>query len=373
MTYQDRLTPWQLFYIVSGMLGSFNFYLRMDKVNELSGTSTYVVFLVVSAVIGLLCLPIPAVMTNKDGNDFVASHLAAFGKIVGVPVLLLLTVSLILTGGMMMNQMMILLDHYHTPHMQHYWTAILLMLVCSVFASNGGVRVFAGLFFVVICTRLMEMGLLLFGISPYFELRSLLPLWGGIPKQPAAAVSNTSAMYTGIEVLVFLRLYTAGLKPSAVRGSIWAAIAVHCAFLMIGSWSMIGIFGMGGIRLSDLTTIDYYKLMSYPFFEQMDEVGICIYLFWVLASLSVTLWIIASLLRKAVFRGWPTLAHDCIAALLLLAAAYGLWEMRLTQLLQKWQPIILLLLLCVYFPAYRLLHAKAMRAGDRAPAGGKSL
>ncbi|RAP73279.1 GerAB/ArcD/ProY family transporter [Paenibacillus montanisoli] len=370
---QERLTAWQLFYIASGTMGCINFYLMMDQLIDMSSTSAYMVLLAIGAVIGLLCMPMPSLLTREEGKDFTASHMAAFGTFFGVFILILFLASLILAGGMMLNEMMQILDRYQTPNLEYYWIAVPLMLVCAVVAGKGGVRVLAGLFFIVLCLRIFETGLLVLGVTSSFELRSILPLWSGLPERPGAAIARGSALFSGIEMLVFLRLYTAGLKARSVRGAIWSAVGAHCAFLIIGSWLMLGICGFDMIRLVDLTTIDFYRVISFQFFEQLDEVGISIQLFWTLSTLAFVLWINATMLRKAVFRRWPEAMHYGTAALLMLAVAAGLWEFRLNQLLQKWQPIVLLVMLCVYIPIYGLLLARARKSGQRVPTvGGES-
>ncbi|SFT28447.1 GerAB/ArcD/ProY family transporter [Paenibacillus sp. BC26] len=359
---QDRITAWQFFYIACGIQGAANYYIVTCKISGFVGTSSFMYMLAIAIVIGILCTPLGQAMTGSNNKDFVASHLAAFGKPAGIVLLMLFFAALLLVGGIMLNQMVFLLDDYQTPNFQSYWVIVLFM-ICAIVAAKGGIRVFAGLFFVALCVRVLEYVLIILGSLPYFETRSIMPLWSGQPQRLGGAAGSGTALFSGIELLVFLKFYTNGLKASAIRYALWASIGVHSAFTLMALWLLLGVFGIEIVSANFVTTVDLYKVMSFPFFESIDQAGVSFQLFRLLPILSLLLWIVSSLLRKTVLCKWPEMVHLCLCTLLFLATAMALWFLRCTQLIQNWQPLLTLVMVGAYIPLYGLLSRKDNASG----------
>ncbi|SDX84293.1 GerAB/ArcD/ProY family transporter [Paenibacillus sp. CF384] len=370
---QDRLTAWQLFYIALGIQGGSQYLLVIGRLIKLGGTSAWLYVLVFGTITGLMLMLMEKVLTGGKQKDFVANHLSAFGNAVGVILLLFFVGWLFIYETIMLNETIGMFDEYQAPNLQTYWSVIPLV-ICAVVAAKGGVRVIAGLFFVALGLRLIEHVIIILGSWDYIELRSVLPLWNG-ERPKFESISTSINMFNGIELLVFLKLFTSHLKTSQIRRAIWGAIGMQVLLSMDALFLILSVFEIDfASSRQQITMVDFFKVVSLPFLEQIDQVGVAALVFRLLPDMSLGLWIVAMLMRKLIFRKLSEMAHLCIWAALLVITARVIWHFQKTLFLGNVYPAFTFGMLLVYLPIYVLLSRRGQRraSGGAAPIGGEA-
>ncbi|MCP8966983.1 GerAB/ArcD/ProY family transporter [Ectobacillus ponti] len=227
-------------------------------------------------------------------KDLFEIHHAVFGKWAGGALNLVWMIYCFYALLMVTATYYEILATYLFPEIPN-WFVSALLIILTVYTVSSGIRVIVGFcFFSIIIS--IPLLLVLYQIVPYMDLRHFFPPFEAAPMQVLRASYEMSLSLAGFELIYFYYPY---IKPQeqAGRYAQMGAGLTNAIFLFVILIS-IGFFGGGDLLKSAWPTMSLYKVIKFPFLEQVQVALLCIFMAAILPILCLYIWSLTKGLKK---------------------------------------------------------------------------
>jgi spore germination protein AB len=228
-------------------------------------------------------------------GDIVAAHAYVFGKKIGNLVSTIFIVYLLIFALAVLRTFIEVIQVWMFPEMSVFWFSAVFLLL-SVYIVFGGFRTVAGIAF--FCIVLPSYLLLTFGFAlKYAEFRNLLPMFDHSMKEYMTSAYNMSLTYIGFEIPIFFYPFI----KDAPKSQKWAHLGVFLTTMVYTILAIITFtyFSEAQLAKSIWATLEMWKIVSMPFVERFEYIGIANWNLIILPNICIALWGSSIILKRA--------------------------------------------------------------------------
>lgn len=288
-----QISPFLVLYLIMSMQIGIGVLGYQRIIAEGAGYDAWISVLGAGLSIHIIVWMIYKICHTVEG-DIVAANAYVFGKKIGNLLSILIIVYLLLLILAVLRSFIEVIQVWMFPEMSVFWFSAIFLLL-AVYIVFGGFRTVAGIaFFGLVLPSYL---LLTFGFALKFaEFRNLLPLFDHSMKEYLTSAYNMSLTYIGFEIPIFFYPFI----KDAPKSQKWAHLAVFLTTMIYTTLAIItfSYFSEAQLAKSIWSTLEMWKIVSMPFVERFEYIGIANWNLVILPNLCIALWAASTILKK---------------------------------------------------------------------------
>ncbi|WP_176167270.1 GerAB/ArcD/ProY family transporter [Mesobacillus jeotgali] len=228
-------------------------------------------------------------------GDIVAANAFVFGKKIGAALSSLFIVYLMILILAVLRTYLEVIQVWMFPEISVFWYSFVFMIL-SVYIVFGGFRTVTGIAF--FCLVLPSYLLLTFFFAlKYADFRNLLPVFDHSIKELSMGAYNMALTYIGFEVPLFFYPFI----KDAPKSQKWAHLGVFLTTIIYTALAIITFvyFSEAQLAKSIWATLEMWKIVTMPFVERFEYIGIANWNLVILPNICIALWGSSMILKRA--------------------------------------------------------------------------
>jgi spore germination protein AB len=312
-----QISPFLVLYLIMSMQIGIGVLGYQRIIAEAAGYDAWISVLGAGLSIHIIVWMIYKICGTVEG-DIVAANAYVFGKKIGALVSTFFIIYLLIFVLAVLRTFIEVIQVWMFPEMSIFWFS-LVFLMLSVYIVFGGFRTVTGIAF--FCIVLPSYLLLTFGFALRFaDFRNLLPIFDHSLKEFATSAFKMSLTYIGFEIPLFFYPFI----KDAPKSQKWAHLGVFLTTMIYTLLAIITFmyFSEAQLAKSIWATLEMWKIVTMPFVERFEYIGIANWNLIILPNICIALWG-ASIILKRAFKlrqrkGVIILAIVCLISILFL-------------------------------------------------------
>lgn len=225
-------------------------------------------------------------LLQSPGDDIIAVHHRLFGKWCGGILSVIVIIYVAYGSVAILSTYVNVVQVWVFPHLSS-WTFAAVYLILAICFVFGGLRTVAGICFLSLVYGL-PLILTLYPPLQYGEYSNFLPMMTAKPSDLFAATKEAMFSFAGIQLLLF---YFPFIKR-AEASQRWAHYgnALTIAIYLVVTVVSILYYSKGQIAGLLWPTLTFWKIISLPFLERFEYIGIMIWIFVIMPNICLGLW-----------------------------------------------------------------------------------
>ena len=289
-----QVSPFLVLYLIMSMQIGIGVLGYQRIIAKAAGFDAWISVLAAGLSIHIIIWMIYKICGTVEG-DIVAANSYIFGKKVGAMMSTVFIVYLLIFALAVLRTFIEVIQVWMFPEMSVFWFTFVYMIL-SVYIVFGGFRTVTGIAF--FCIVLPSYLLLTFGFALKFaDFRNLLPIFDHSLKEIGMGAYNMSLTYIGFEIPIFFYPFI----KDAPKSQKWAHLGV---FLTTFIYTVLAIitfayFSEDQLAKSIWATLEMWKIVSMPFVERFEYIGIANWNLIILPNICIALWGSSLILKRA--------------------------------------------------------------------------
>jgi spore germination protein AB len=312
-----QISPFLVLYLIMSMQIGIGVLGYQRIIAEAAGYDAWISVLGAGLSIHIIVWMIYKICGTVEG-DIVAANAYVFGKKIGALVSSFFIIYLLIFALAVLRTFIEVIQVWMFPEMSIFWFSFVFLLL-SVYIVFGGFRTVTGIAF--FCIVLPSYLLLTFGFALRFaDFRNLLPIFDHSLKEFATSAFKMSLTYIGFEIPLFFYPFI----KDAPKSQKWAHLGVFLTTMIYTLLAIITFmyFSEAQLAKSIWATLEMWKIVTMPFVERFEYIGIANWNLIILPNICIALWG-ASIILKRAFKlrqrkGVIILAIVCLISILFL-------------------------------------------------------
>lgn len=228
-------------------------------------------------------------------GDIVAANAYVFGKKIGNVLSSIFIIYLLVFGLAVLRTFIEVIQVWMFLEMSVFWFSSVFLLL-SVYIVFGGFRTVAGIAFFGLVLPSYLLLTFVFAIK-YAEFRNLLPIFDHSATDLAKGAFHMSLTYIGFEIPIFFYPFIKDAKKSQK----WAHLGVFLTTMIYTILAIItfAYFSEEQLAKSIWATLEMWKIVSMPFVERFEYIGIANWNLIILPNICIALWGSSLILKRA--------------------------------------------------------------------------
>ncbi|MEH7440793.1 GerAB/ArcD/ProY family transporter [Bacillus sp. JJ1122] len=288
-----QVSPFLVLYLIMSMQIGIGVLGYQRIIAKAAGYDAWISVLGAGLSIHVIIWMIYKICGTVDG-DIVAANAYVFGKKIGNIVSVLFVVYLLVFALAVLRTYIEVIQVWMFPELSIFWYSFCFLLL-SVYIVFGGFRTVTGVAF--FCIVLPSYLLLTFAFALKFaEFRNLLPIFDHSLKEMATGAFNMSLTYIGFEIPIFFYPFIKDPQKSHK----WAHFGVFLTTMIYTILAIItfAYFSEEQLAKSIWATLEMWKIVSMPFVERFEYIGIANWNLIILPNVCIALWSSSIILKR---------------------------------------------------------------------------
>ncbi|ESU31338.1 hypothetical protein G3A_17150 [Bacillus sp. 17376] len=289
-----QVSPFLVLYLIMSMQIGIGVLGYQRIIAKAAGYDAWISVFVAGLSIHIIVWMIYKICGTAEG-DVVAVHTFVFGKKIGNVLSTGFIVYLLIFALAVLRTYLEVVQVWMFPEISPFWYSFVFLLL-SVYIIFGGFRTVTGIaFFGIVLPSYL---LLTFGFAlRYGDFRNLLPILDHSLKDMATSAFNMSLTYIGFEIPLFFYPFI----KDAPKSQKWAHLGV---FLTTIIYTVLAIttftyFSEAQLAKSIWATLEMWKIVSIPFVERFEYIGIANWNLIILPNICIALWGASMILKRS--------------------------------------------------------------------------
>jgi spore germination protein AB len=289
-----QISPFLVLYLIMSMQIGIGVLGYQRIIAEAAGYDAWISVLGAGLSIHIIIWMIYKICGTVDG-DIVAANAYVFGKKIGNLVSSFFIIYLLIFTLAVLRTFIEVIQVWMFPELSIFWFS-LVFLILAVYIVFGGFRTVTGIAF--FCIVLPSYLLLTFSFAlKYADFRNLLPIFDHSAKDLITSAYKMSLTYIGFEIPLFFYPFV----KDAPKSQKWAHLGV---FLTTSIYTILAIitfayFSEDQLAKSIWATLEMWKIVSMPFVERFEYIGIANWNLIILPNICIALWGSSIILKRA--------------------------------------------------------------------------
>lgn len=312
-----QISPFLVLYLIMSMQIGIGVLGYQRIIAEAAGYDAWISVLGAGLSIHVIVWMIYKICGTVEG-DIVAANAYVFGKKIGALVSSFFVIYLLIFALAVLRTFIEVIQVWMFPEMSIFWFSLVFLLL-SVYIVFGGFRTVTGIAF--FCIVLPSYLLLTFGFAVRFaDYRNLLPIFDHSLKEFATSAYKMSLTYIGFEIPLFFYPFI----KDAPKSQKWAHLGVLLTTVIYTLLAIITFmyFSEAQLAKSIWATLEMWKIVTMPFVERFEYIGIANWNLIILPNICIALWGSSIILKRAFKlrqrKGVIILAIVCLISILFL-------------------------------------------------------
>lgn len=315
-TVPERLqvSPFLVLYLIMSMQIGIGVLGYQRIIAKAAGYDAWISVLAAGLSIHIIIWMIYKICGTVEG-DIVAANAYVFGKKIGSILSSVFIVYLLTFALAVLRTYIEVIQVWMFPEISVFWYSLVFMIL-SIYIVFGGFRTVAGIAF--FCIVLPSYLLLTFIFTlKYAVFTNLLPIFDHSLKEIASSAYSMSLTYIGFEIPIFFYPFI----KDASKSQKWAHLGVFLTTIIYTILTIITFiyFSEAQLAKSIWATLEMWKIVSMPFVERFEYIGIANWNLIILPNVCIALWG-GSMILKRTFKirqkkGVIILALICLIAI----------------------------------------------------------
>ncbi|WP_226643456.1 GerAB/ArcD/ProY family transporter [Mesobacillus subterraneus] len=311
-----QVSPFLVLYLIMSMQIGIGVLGYQRIIAKAAGYDAWISVLAAGLSIHIIIWMIYKICGTVQG-DIVAANAYVFGKKIGNVLSVLFIVYLLIFAMAVLRTFIEVIQVWMFPEIKVFWYSLVFMIL-AIYIVFGGFRTVTGIAF--FCIVLPSYLLLTFGFAlKYGEFSNLLPIFDHSIKELATSAYHMSLTYIGFEIPLFFYPFI----KDAPKSQKWAHLGV---FLTTFIYTVLAIitfayFSEAQLAKSIWATLEMWKIVTMPFVERFEYIGIANWNLIILPNICIALWGGSMILKRAFKlrqrKGVIVLALICLVAVCL--------------------------------------------------------
>lgn len=310
-----QVSPFLVLYLIMSMQIGIGVLGYQRIIAKSAGYDAWISVLASGLSIHIIIWMIYKICGNVEG-DIVAANAYVFGKKIGNVISAFFIIYLLIFAMAVLRTYIEVIQVWMFPEISAFWYSFI-FLILSIYIVFGGFRTVTGVAF--FCIVLPSYLLLTFGFTlKYADFRNLLPIFDHSVKELATSAYNMSLTYIGFEIPLFFYPFI----KDAPKSQKWAHLGVFLTTIIYTILAIItfSFFSEGQLAKSIWATLDMWKIVTMPFVERFEYIGIANWNLIILPNVCIALWGGSMILKRAFKlrqrKGVIGLALICLVAIM---------------------------------------------------------
>ncbi|WP_226678838.1 GerAB/ArcD/ProY family transporter [Mesobacillus jeotgali] len=289
-----QVSPFLVLYLIMSMQIGIGVLGYQRIVAKSAGYDAWISVLAAGLSIHIIIWMIYKICGTVEG-DIVAANSYVFGKKIGSLLSSFFIVYLLIFALAVLRTFIEVIQVWMFPEISTFWYS-LIFLILSLYIVFGGFRTVTGIAF--FCIVLPSYLLLTFGFAlKYAEFRNLLPIFDHSFKDLATSAYDMSLTYIGFEIPLFFYPFI----KDAPKSQKWAHLGVFLTTIIYTVLAIITFtyFSEAQLAKSIWATLEMWKIVSMPFVERFEYIGIANWNLIILPNICIALWGASMILKRA--------------------------------------------------------------------------
>ncbi|HAQ07699.1 MAG TPA: spore gernimation protein GerB [Bacillus bacterium] len=309
-----QISPFLVLYLIMSMQIGIGVLGYQRIIAKTAGHDAWISVLLAGLSIHIIVWMIYKICGTVEG-DIVAANAYVFGTKIGNLISSFFIIYLLLFALAVLRTFIEVIQVWMFPEMSIFWFSFVFLLL-TVYIVFGGFRTVTGIAF--FCIVLPSYLLLTFGFALRFaEYRNLLPIFDHSVKELAISAYKMSLTYIGFEIPIFFYPFI----KEAQKSQKWAHLGVFITTIIYTMLVVITFvyFPQEQLAKSIWSTLELWKIVSMPFVERFEYIGIANWNLVILPNICIALWGSSMILKRAFKlrqrKGVVILAIVCLIAI----------------------------------------------------------
>jgi spore germination protein AB len=289
-----QVSPFLVLYLIMSMQIGIGVLGYQRIIAKAAGYDAWISVFAAGLSIHIIVWMIYKICGTVEG-DIVAAHAFVFGKKIGNIFSTVFIVYLLIFALAVLRTYLEVVQVWMFPEISTFWYSVV-FLILSVYIVFGGFRTVTGIAF--FCIVLPSYLLLTFGFAlKYAEFRNLLPILDHSLKDMATSAFNMSLTYIGFEIPLFFYPFI----KDAPKSQKWAHLGVFLTTIIYTVLAIITFtyFSEAQLAKSIWATLEMWKIVSMPFVERFEYIGIANWNLIILPNICIALWGASMILKRS--------------------------------------------------------------------------
>jgi spore germination protein AB len=289
-----QISPFLVLYLIMSMQIGIGVLGYQRIIAEAAGYDAWISVLGAGLSIHIIVWMIYKICGTVEG-DIVAANAYVFGKKIGALVSTFFIIYLLIFALAVLRTFIEVIQVWMFPEMSVFWFSLVFLLL-SVYIVFGGFRTVTGIAF--FCIVLPSYLLLTFGFALRFaDIRNLLPIFDHSLKEFATSAFKMSLTYIGFEIPLFFYPFI----KDAPKSQKWAHLGVFLTTMIYTLLAIITFmyFSEAQLAKSIWATLEMWKIVTMPFVERFEYIGIANWNLIILPNICIALWGASIILKRA--------------------------------------------------------------------------
>lgn len=289
-----QVSPFLVLYLIMSMQIGIGVLGYQRIIAKAAGFDAWISVLAAGLSIHIIIWMIYKICGTVEG-DIVAANSYIFGKKLGAMISTVFIVYLLIFALAVLRTFIEVIQVWMFPEMSVFWFTFVYMIL-SVYIVFGGFRTVTGIAF--FCIVLPSYLLLTFGFALKFaDFRNLMPIFDHSFKEIGMGAYNMSLTYIGFEIPIFFYPFI----KDAPKSQKWAHLGVFLTTIIYTILAIItfAYFSEDQLAKSIWATLEMWKIVSMPFVERFEYIGIANWNLIILPNICIALWGSSLILKRA--------------------------------------------------------------------------
>lgn len=309
-----QISPFLVLYLIMSMQIGIGVLGYQRIIAKAAGYDAWISVLAAGLSVHLIIWMIYKICGTVEG-DIVAANAYVFGSKIGNLISVFFILYLLLFALAVLRTFIEVIQVWMFPELSTFWFS-LVFLTLAIYVVFGGFRTVTGIAF--FCIVLPSYLLLTFGFALKFaDFSNLLPIFDHSLKELVTSAYSMSLTYIGFEIPIFF--YPFIKEPQ--KSQKWAHLGVLLTTIIYTILAIITFtyFSEEQLARSIWATLDMWKIVSMPFVERFEYIGIANWNLIILPNIIIALWASSMILKRAFKlqqkKGVIILAFVCLLAI----------------------------------------------------------
>ena len=291
-----QISPFLVLYLIMSMQIGIGVLGYQRIIAKDAGYDAWISVLAAGFSIHIIIWMIYKICGTVEG-DIVAANAYVFGKKIGSVLSSLFIVYLLVFALAVLRTFIEVIQVWMFPKIS-VLSYTFVFLILAIYIVFGGFRTVTGIAF--FCIVLPSYLLLTFAFAlKYADFRNLLPIYDHSFKEFASSAYSMSLTYIGFEIPIFFYPFI----KDAPKSQKWAHLGVFLTTVIYTILAIItfAYFSEAQLAKSIWATLEMWKIVSMPFVERFEYIGIANWNLIILPNICIALWG-GSMILKRVFK-----------------------------------------------------------------------
>jgi spore germination protein AB len=291
----SKISHFHVFFLISSMQIGIGVLGYQRIIAKKAGYDAWISVIFAGLTIHLILWIMYKIVETVNG-DLISAHTYILGNVLGKIVSIFFSFYFILLAMAVLRTYIEIIQVWMFPEFSTFWFSLGLLFVI-MYIIFGGFRTVTGIAF--FSTVLPSYLIFMFGFNiPFSQYENLLPVFDHKISDLVMATRDMSLTYLGYETFLFYYPYLKNPEKSKR----WAHLAILSTTLIYTIVTLItfAYFSEQQLEQTVWATLTMWKIVSLPFVERFEYIGIANWCLIILPNLCLALWCASRILKRTI-------------------------------------------------------------------------